>query len=154
MASEKFRYQLRQEAQQWQEEGLIDPNLYAQLATRYQLDELDSNSRDRFIFIVLGVGFILLGLGVMVPMLTTTFLPPCHHSLTHCLLRYRRTLLFITFILHPLRCQMLAHRCPLFRELKIHIHTTTHLLPSAAVVVVEGIHQRRINSHPADPTRS
>jgi len=65
MASEKFRYQLRQEAQQWQEEGLIDPDLYGQLVTRYQLGELDSASRDRFIFIVLGVGFILLGLGVI-----------------------------------------------------------------------------------------
>ena len=65
MASEKFRYQLRQEAQQWQEEGLIDLDLYEQLAIRYQLNELDSTSRDRFIFVVLGVGFILLGLGVI-----------------------------------------------------------------------------------------
>ena len=65
MASEKFRYQLRAEAQRWQEEGLIDPNLYEQLVARYQLDRLDAASRDRFIFIVLGVGFILLGLGVI-----------------------------------------------------------------------------------------
>ena len=65
MASEKFRYQLRKEAQQWQEEGLIDLDIYEQLAIRYQLNELDSTSRDRFIFVVLGVGFILLGLGVI-----------------------------------------------------------------------------------------
>ena len=65
MASEKFRYQLRQEAQQWQSEGLIAPEVYEQLATRYRLNELDSNSRDRFVFIVFGVGFILLGLGVI-----------------------------------------------------------------------------------------
>ncbi len=65
MASEKFRYQLRQEARQWQEEGLISPNVYEQLATRYRLEELDSASRDRFIVIVLGLGFILLGLGII-----------------------------------------------------------------------------------------
>ena len=65
MASEKFRYQLRQEARQWQEEGLISPDIYEQLATRYLLDELDLASRDRFIIIVLGLGFILLGLGII-----------------------------------------------------------------------------------------
>lgn len=65
MASEKFRYQLRQEAQQWQEEGMISPEIYEQLNTRYGLEELDSASRDRFILIVLGLGFILLGLGVI-----------------------------------------------------------------------------------------
>ncbi|MGB5635794.1 MAG: DUF2157 domain-containing protein [Waterburya sp.] len=65
MASEKFRYQLRQEAQQWQDEGLISPETYEHLATRYRLEELDSASRDRFILIVLGLGFLLLGLGVI-----------------------------------------------------------------------------------------
>lgn len=47
MTSEKFRYQLRQEAQRWQEEGLISPELYDRLATRYQLGELDSAARNR-----------------------------------------------------------------------------------------------------------
>lgn len=65
MVSEKFRYQLRQEAQQWQTDGIISPEIYEQLATRYRLEELDSAARDRFIFIVLGLGFILLGLGVI-----------------------------------------------------------------------------------------
>ena len=65
VTSEKFRYQLRQEAQQWQEEGLIDSEIYQQLASRYQLNELDSTSGDRFVSIVLGVGFVLLGLGVI-----------------------------------------------------------------------------------------
>ena len=65
MISEKFRYQLRKEALQWHTEGLIDADTLGKLATRYQLDELDSASRDRFVTIVLGVGFILLGLGVI-----------------------------------------------------------------------------------------
>jgi uncharacterized membrane protein len=65
MASEKFRYQLRREAQQWQSEGIISPEIYQQLASRYRLQELDSAARDRFIMIVLGLGFILLGLGVI-----------------------------------------------------------------------------------------
>ena len=42
MASEKFRYQLRREAWQWREEGLISPEIYQQLTTRYGLEELDS----------------------------------------------------------------------------------------------------------------
>ncbi|MEN9519546.1 MAG: hypothetical protein RLZZ381_2134 [Cyanobacteriota bacterium] len=65
MTSEKFRYQLRQEVQQWQEEGIISSEAYEQLVLRYRLEELDSASRDRFIIIVLGLGFILLGLGVI-----------------------------------------------------------------------------------------
>lgn len=65
MASEKFRYQLRQEARKWQTEGLISPEIYNQLATRYRLEELESVSRDRFVLIVIGLGFILLGLGVI-----------------------------------------------------------------------------------------
>lgn len=65
MTSEKFRYQLRQEAQQWQSEGIISSEVYEQLASRYRLRELDLASRDRFIVIVLGLGFILLGLGVI-----------------------------------------------------------------------------------------
>ncbi|NEN98405.1 MAG: DUF2157 domain-containing protein, partial [Moorea sp. SIO3I7] len=39
MPSDKFRHQLRQEAQQWQTEGLIDAGLYAQLAERYQFSD-------------------------------------------------------------------------------------------------------------------
>jgi uncharacterized membrane protein len=49
MASEKFGYQLRQEAQRWQAEGIISPEVYQQLSDRYQLQELDSTARDRLI---------------------------------------------------------------------------------------------------------
>ena len=59
MISEKFRYQLRKEALQWHTEGLIDADTHNKLAIRYQLDELDSASRDRFVTIVLGVGVVM-----------------------------------------------------------------------------------------------
>ena len=65
MVSEKFRYQLRQEAEQWQAEEIINRSIYEQLANRYQFNELDTASRNRFVMILLGLGSILLGLGVI-----------------------------------------------------------------------------------------
>ncbi|MGF1541395.1 MAG: DUF2157 domain-containing protein [Pleurocapsa sp.] len=65
MVSEKFRYQLRQEIQQWESEGLIDRQIYEQLVIRYRLEELDSMARDRFVLIVIGLGFIIIGLGLI-----------------------------------------------------------------------------------------
>jgi len=65
MISEKFRHQLRQESQQWQADGLINSDQYEQLSQRYELDKLDSAASDRFITILIGVGFILLGLGAI-----------------------------------------------------------------------------------------
>lgn len=40
MTSEKFRRQLRREAQLWQAEELIDESLYQKLSDRYQFDRL------------------------------------------------------------------------------------------------------------------
>jgi uncharacterized membrane protein len=65
MVSEKFRHQLRQEVQQWQTEGLIDEQLYAQLAQRYQFAALDTSERNRFVMILIGLGSILLGLAAI-----------------------------------------------------------------------------------------
>jgi uncharacterized membrane protein len=65
MASEKLRHQLRKEVQQWRTEGLISSELYEQLASRYQFDELDTLARNRFIAIFLGLGAILLGLALI-----------------------------------------------------------------------------------------
>ncbi|MBD1910417.1 MULTISPECIES: DUF2157 domain-containing protein [unclassified Leptolyngbya] len=65
MASEKFRRQLRQEAQQWQGGGLISPDQYEQLANLYQFERLETSARDRFIVTLIGLGSILLGLGVI-----------------------------------------------------------------------------------------
>lgn len=65
MVSEKFRHQLRQEAEQWRAEGLINAELYRQLAERYQLDSLEMAARNRFIGIFMGLGGILLGLGAI-----------------------------------------------------------------------------------------
>ncbi len=65
MVSEKFRHQLRQEAEQWRAEGLINAELYRQLEERYQLDSLEMAARNRFIGIFMGLGGILLGLGAI-----------------------------------------------------------------------------------------
>jgi uncharacterized membrane protein len=63
MVSEKFRHQLRQEAEQWQAEGLIDAEFYAQIAHRYKFAELAGSSSSRFVAILFGFGSILVGLG-------------------------------------------------------------------------------------------
>jgi uncharacterized membrane protein len=64
MASDRFRQNLRQEARQWQVDGIISEDQYQQLASRYQFERLDIASRDRFVAILIGLGSILLGLGV------------------------------------------------------------------------------------------
>ncbi|MGK7901720.1 MAG: DUF2157 domain-containing protein [Hormoscilla sp.] len=65
MVSEKFRRYLRKEASLWQAEGLIDADLYEQLAERYQFDRLSSAASNRFVTILLGLGGILIGLGAI-----------------------------------------------------------------------------------------
>jgi uncharacterized membrane protein len=65
MLSDKFRHQLRQEAEQWRTEGLIDDAVYEQLSQRYQFSEIEAAARNRFVVILLGLGSILLGLGVI-----------------------------------------------------------------------------------------
>jgi uncharacterized membrane protein len=52
MVCEKFRHQLHKEVKQWQAEGLIEGELYAQLAHRYEFNSL-VNSVDRRFFIFL-----------------------------------------------------------------------------------------------------
>ncbi|MBD0334094.1 MAG: DUF2157 domain-containing protein [Cyanobacteria bacterium Co-bin13] len=65
MDSEKFRRQLRQESEQWWQEGLIDTSVYETLAQRYQFQALEGEAKSRFVVILLSLGGILLGLGVI-----------------------------------------------------------------------------------------
>lgn len=65
MITEKFRRQLRKEAQRWQTEELISDRLYQQLSERYQFDALEQNASSRFITILISLGGILLGLGII-----------------------------------------------------------------------------------------
>lgn len=62
--SPDFRYQLRQEAQNWQTDGLITPTQFQQLAERYQFDRLEINDKNRFTQVLIGLGCVLIGLGV------------------------------------------------------------------------------------------
>jgi uncharacterized membrane protein len=65
MASDKFRRQLRQEAELWWKEQLIDPVLYEKLSSRYQFAALEGEASNRFVMILLGLGCVLLGLGAI-----------------------------------------------------------------------------------------
>lgn len=65
MLSDKFRRQLRQEAEQWRTEGLIDASVYEQLCDRYQFSDLESSASNRFIVILLFLGSVLLGLAII-----------------------------------------------------------------------------------------
>ncbi|PIG91768.1 DUF2157 domain-containing protein [Gloeocapsopsis sp. IPPAS B-1203] len=65
MTSDKFRHQLRHEAQIWQAEGLINDLQYEQLSQRYQFNTLDSTASHSFIAILVGLGSILIGLGII-----------------------------------------------------------------------------------------
>jgi len=65
MIIDSFRAKLRKEAQIWRDEGIIQDSQYEQLSEKYQFDSLDNVAQDRFIFILIGVGCILVGLGAI-----------------------------------------------------------------------------------------
>lgn len=65
MVPEKFRRLLRQEAEKWWAEGLIDVSIYEQLAERYQFQSLERDASHRFIAILMGLGSVLLGLAAI-----------------------------------------------------------------------------------------
>ena len=65
MIIDSFRAKLRKEAQVWRDEGIIQDSQYELLSQRYQFDSLDNVAQDRFIFILIGVGCILVGLGAI-----------------------------------------------------------------------------------------
>lgn len=65
MSRENFRRELRTESERWWREGLIDSDLYQQLAERYQFADIEAATGNRFISIVIGLGGVLLGLGAI-----------------------------------------------------------------------------------------
>lgn len=66
MVSEKFRRQLRQEAEQWWQDGIIDRSAYERIADRYQFSDIDSAAGNRFTAILMSLGGILMGLGTLI----------------------------------------------------------------------------------------
>ncbi|NEP61351.1 MAG: DUF2157 domain-containing protein [Symploca sp. SIO2G7] len=65
MPSDKFIRQLRQEAEQWQSEGLITTSVYEQLAQRYRFSNIETAASNRFVAILIGLGSLLLGLAII-----------------------------------------------------------------------------------------
>ncbi|MFG6107314.1 DUF2157 domain-containing protein [Leptothoe sp. EHU-05/26/07-4] len=61
----KFRRQLRREAEQWWQEGVITVDIYEQLSERYKFGEIEPDAQNQFVAILLGLGGILLGLGLI-----------------------------------------------------------------------------------------
>lgn len=65
MASDDFRRELQQEAQEWVANELISTEQFQQLARQYDFETIETAARDRFIMILLGLGSILIGLGAI-----------------------------------------------------------------------------------------
>jgi uncharacterized membrane protein len=65
MQTPEFRRILRQEASQWEQDGLIDRNLHDQLADRYQFNQLEDEASSSFVTILTSLGCVLIGLGVL-----------------------------------------------------------------------------------------
>jgi uncharacterized membrane protein len=65
MQTPDFRRKLRQEANLWQQDGLIDQDFYVRLADRYQFDRIEDEAGNRFVTILTGLGCVLIGLGVL-----------------------------------------------------------------------------------------
>lgn len=65
MTTDKFRNQLRQEAEVWRREGIINDSQHEQLSQRYRFNTLDTSSRNQFVTVLIGIGSILIGLGVI-----------------------------------------------------------------------------------------
>ncbi len=65
MQTVKFRRILRQEANRWRSEGLIDSDFHAKIADRYHFDKLDAEASGTFISAIIGLGGILIGLGIL-----------------------------------------------------------------------------------------
>jgi uncharacterized membrane protein len=56
MQNVKFRWNLRQEANHWRSEGLIDSDFHAKLADHYQFDNLDAEASSKFISVIISLG--------------------------------------------------------------------------------------------------
>jgi uncharacterized membrane protein len=60
MVSDKFRHQLHKEVKQWQAEGLIEGELYAQLAYRYEFNALVNSVDNRFVVFLISLASLLI----------------------------------------------------------------------------------------------
>ena len=60
-----FRQLLLDEVRQWRNEGLISPQQYQVLCDRYRVEGVEVYARHRYLTVLLGVGFLLVGLGAL-----------------------------------------------------------------------------------------
>lgn len=65
MPMDNFTRKLHQETRIWQNEGIINEAQYQQLAQRYQFANIETSDKDWFVWILIAVGGIFLGLGIV-----------------------------------------------------------------------------------------
>jgi uncharacterized membrane protein len=61
---DNFRRKLRQEAQLWRDEGIINSSQHQQIADRYQFNKLEAAARENSAFLTIVIGGLLLALGI------------------------------------------------------------------------------------------
>ncbi|AFY69986.1 Protein of unknown function DUF2157, membrane [Thalassoporum mexicanum PCC 7367] len=65
MNSIEFRKKLRQEAEKWRSQELINTDQYQQLADMYSFESIEANTEGKFATILIGLGCILMALGLI-----------------------------------------------------------------------------------------
>ncbi len=65
MASDKFRRELVREGMQWEREGLLSGDQWERLRDRYALEGLEAQAANRFTFILIALGTVLVGIGII-----------------------------------------------------------------------------------------
>lgn len=65
MPPNNFRVKLFQEARLWRDEDIINEVQYQKLAQRYEFEILETSPKDNFVWILIALGSIFLGLGII-----------------------------------------------------------------------------------------
>ena len=65
MASDRFKQELKQEAERWRQDAWITPQQYTQLVEHYQLEALEAGAQGRFTKTLIGIGGILIGISII-----------------------------------------------------------------------------------------
>ncbi len=65
MILDNFRVKLYKEARVWRNEGVISATQFQQLAERYEFNQLDTSATVNYVFIIIALGSVLIGLGAI-----------------------------------------------------------------------------------------
>ena len=65
MILDNFRRKLRQEAENWRDEGIISSAQHQQISDRYQLHQIEAATKENSSFIAIAMGGLLLAMGII-----------------------------------------------------------------------------------------